>query len=106
VLIDEGFEAVRRSAVGAPNAPDEDIMGYAMQNGFIVFTNDSDYGTLLALSPQAKPSVVQVRTKDVLPEAIGHIVLTLLQRFSSELNDGAIVTVDIAKPRVRILPLR
>ena len=106
VLIDAGFEAVHWSAVGAPNAPDEDIMRYAMQNGFIVFTNDLDFGTLLALSRQAKPSVLQVRTKDVLPEAIGHIVLTLLHRFSSELNDGAIVTVDTVKPRVRILPLR
>jgi predicted nuclease of predicted toxin-antitoxin system len=80
-------------------------MRYAVQNGFIVFTNDLDFGALLALSRQAKPSVVQVRTKDVLPETIANIVLTLLHRFSSELNDGAIVTVDTAKPRVRILPL-
>jgi predicted nuclease of predicted toxin-antitoxin system len=70
-LIDEGFEAVHWSAVGAPNAPDEDIMRYAMQNGFVVFTNDLDYGTLLALSRQAKPSVVQVRTSPHFSPAIG-----------------------------------
>jgi predicted nuclease of predicted toxin-antitoxin system len=39
------------------------------------FTNDLDFGTLLALSQQAKPSVVQDRTNDVLPGAIGEIVL-------------------------------
>jgi len=76
------------------------------KNEFVVFTNDLDFGALLALSQKAKPSVIQVRTKDVLPEAIAHIVLALLQRFSPELKDGAIVTVDAAKPRVRILPLR
>lgn len=81
-------------------------MRYAMERGYIVFTNDLDFGALLALSREAKPSVVQVRTKDVLPKAIGHIVMALLHRFNSELNDGAIVTVETAKSRVRILPLR
>jgi hypothetical protein len=47
-----------------------------------------------------------VRTWDVLPTAIGDVVLTLLHRFNVELERGAIVTVDMAKPRVRILPLR
>ena len=106
VLMDAGFDAVHWSAVGSRTAPDEEIMAYAIQNSLVVFTNDLDLGPLLALSQKAKPSVVQVRTTDVLPEAIAHIVFALLQRFSSELNDGAIVTVDSAKPRVRILPLR
>src|SRR2546430_326069 len=35
-------------------------------------------------SSRTKPSVVQVRTKDVLPEGMAHIVLALLYRFSSE----------------------
>lgn len=40
-----------------------------------------------------------------LPAAIGHTILTALRRFQTELERGAIVTVDLTKPRVRILPL-
>lgn len=101
-----GFEALHWSTVGPPDAPDEDIMQYAMQHGFIVFTNDLDFGALLALSRQAKPSVIQVRTKDVLPAAIARMVFAVLRRFSTELDDGAILTVEAARPRVRILPIR
>jgi predicted nuclease of predicted toxin-antitoxin system len=36
-FVDAGFEAVHWSAVGSPNAPDEVIMRYAVQNGFVVF---------------------------------------------------------------------
>ena len=54
-FIDAGFEAVHWSAVGSTNAPDEDIMLYAMQNELVIFTHDLDFGTLLALSQQARP---------------------------------------------------
>jgi predicted nuclease of predicted toxin-antitoxin system len=104
-LLDEGFEAVHWSGVGSPDATDEEIMRYAARNEFVIFTHDLDFGGLLALSQQSKPSVVQVRTTDVLPGAIGKIVVTSLRRFGAELEIGAIVTLDPAKQRVRILPL-
>ena len=102
---DEGFEAVHWSRVGSPDARDEEIMRYAARNEFVIFTHDLDFGGLLAVSRQSKPSVVQVRTNDVLPGAIGKIVVMSLRRFGAELEMGAIVTLDPAKQRVRILPL-
>jgi hypothetical protein len=41
----------------------------------------------------------------VLPEHIGPLVLTALQRFDAELSGGALVVVEPAASRVRILPL-
>lgn len=44
-----GFEAVHWSAVGAPTAPDTEIMDRAIAEGYAVFTHDLDFGRLLAL---------------------------------------------------------
>jgi predicted nuclease of predicted toxin-antitoxin system len=104
-LLDEGFGAVHWSRVGSPDGTDEEIMRYAARNGFVIFTHDLDFGSLLAWSQQSKPSVVQVRTNDVLPGAIGKVVVLSLRRFGTELENGAIVTVDPVKQRVRVLPL-
>lgn len=84
---DEGFEAVHWSSVGSPDAADEEILRYAARHEFVVFTHDLDFGGLLALSQRSKPSVVQVRTNDVLPGAIGKIVLMSLRRFGTELEN-------------------
>jgi len=53
--------------VGLPNAGDDDVMQWARTGGWIVFTHDLDFGTLLAIAGERGPSVIQVRTQDVLP---------------------------------------
>lgn len=42
-------------------------MAWARANDRIVFTHDLDFGRLLALAGRVGPSVMQVRTQDVLP---------------------------------------
>ena len=46
VLMNAGHEAVHWSTIGAPNAPDREIMAWAQANGFVVFTHDLDFGNL------------------------------------------------------------
>ena len=104
-LGDEGFEAVHWSAIGAGNAPDCEIMRWARDNGRVVFTHDLDFGILLAHSKDGRPSVIQVRTQDVSPEHLGPIVLRALRANVEALESGALVTIDEAKSRVRILPI-
>ena len=48
---------------------------WAIANGYAVFTHDLDFVTMLALSGADGPSVLQVRCLNVLPEAIGTLVL-------------------------------
>ncbi|WP_448270258.1 DUF5615 family PIN-like protein [Nostoc sp. DSM 114159] len=72
----------------------------------IVFTHDLDFGSLLAATGADTPSVIQVRTQDVLPNSIENLVISALNQFESLLETGALVTVDQAQSRVRILPIR
>jgi predicted nuclease of predicted toxin-antitoxin system len=100
-----GIEAVHWSSVGASNAPDAEIMAYASANGFIVLTHDLDFGTILAATHGEKPSVMQVRAEDVSPDVIGTQVIRALRQMAAELEEGALITVDPNRTRLRVLPL-
>ena len=100
------ISAVHWSTIGDPREKDSIIMEWARTNGYIVFTHDLDFGSLLAATGADTPSVIQVRTQDVLPKSIENLVISALNQFESSLETGALVTVDQAESRVRILPIR
>lgn len=107
VLANAGFEAAHWSAHLAHTMHlDSEIMAYAKANDYIVLTHDLDFSTILAATQGEKPSVVQIRADDVNPDAIGKQVIAALQQMSTELADGALLTVDTSRTRVRLLPLR
>ena len=105
VLTQNGYQAVHWSEVGDPRATDSTIMSWANAEGRIVFTHDLDFGTALALTHSAGPSVLQVRGRQVLPERMAPLILAALKRFEAELTAGALVVVEQSRNRVRILPL-
>ncbi len=100
-----GFEAVHWSKVGKPDATDKVIMTWAVTHGYIVFTHDLDFGTLLAMTQADAPSVIQVRSQDILPANLANLVINALLQFQEALEMGALVTVDEAKAKARILPI-
>jgi predicted nuclease of predicted toxin-antitoxin system len=100
-----GWEAIHWSAIGDPRAPDRKIMEWAHIHHQVVFTHDLDFGVILALAHARGPSVVQVRTQNVLPDYLGPLVLPVLKKNELLLNDGALITIDEARARIRILPL-
>lgn len=106
VLRSFGWEAAHWREVGDPRAPDSQIMAWAATEGYIVFTHDLDFGSLLAATNAAGPSVIQVRIQDVLPNFVGDAVNAALRQFAEELLQGAVVTIDEQKVRARVLPLR
>jgi len=69
VLQAGGHEARHWSDVGDPCAQDSEVMTWARQCGQVVFTHDLDYGALLAVTGAEGPSVIQIRTTDITPEA-------------------------------------
>jgi predicted nuclease of predicted toxin-antitoxin system len=105
VFVKIGWEAVHWSQVGSPTASDQAIMAWARENGYIVFTHDLDFSALLAATQGESPSIIQVRTQNILPETIGNLVIKGLKEFQDELEKGAIITIDPIRARVRILPL-
>jgi predicted nuclease of predicted toxin-antitoxin system len=106
VLTEAGFEAIHWSKLGLANAPDHEIMAYAEENGYVVFTNDLDFGVILAETQAERPSVVQVRVGILRPNVIGKQVAETLRQLGDELEQGAFVSIDPKKTRVRVLPLK
>lgn len=98
------WEAVHWSAKGDPRATDRTIMDWARINGYVVFTHDLDFGTLLAITQMYGPIVIQVRTQDVLPQYLESRIVPILHKYETMLEMGALITVDETKSRVRILP--
>lgn len=105
VLGRHGWEAVHWSSVGDPRATDRTIMDWALTSGFVVFTHDLDFGTLVALTRASRPSVFQVRTQDVLPSHLEGIVVAALRQHEKILEEGALVSLDEVSSRARVLPL-
>jgi len=106
LLVDAGIEAAHWSTLGAKNAPDSEIMVYASANDYVVLTHDLDFSAILAATHGEKPSVVQIRAEDVSPDVIGKQVIAALRQMESDLEEGALLTVDTNRTRLRLLPLR
>jgi predicted nuclease of predicted toxin-antitoxin system len=105
-LQQHGFEATHWSSVGAASAADAEIMDHARARQLVIFTHDLDFGMLLAMSSSDGPSVVQIRTQDVLPPAVGSLVVNALNDARLHLDAGALVTIDPMQHRIRLLPIR
>jgi predicted nuclease of predicted toxin-antitoxin system len=104
-LVGGGHKAIHWSSVGEASASDSEIMAWAGENAHSVLTADLDFGTLLAESNAASPSVIQLRTSNTLADYAGPKVLFALQKAQLEITDGALVTVDHDRYRVRPLPI-
>jgi predicted nuclease of predicted toxin-antitoxin system len=104
-LNENGFSAVHWSTLGSSCAPDSEIMAYAVANDLVVFTHDLDFGMLLASRKVTGPSVIQIRAQDLLPDAVGPVVLKSLHEVRSHLKSGALVTIEPGRHRIRILPI-
>jgi predicted nuclease of predicted toxin-antitoxin system len=104
-LLEAEIEAAHWSSLGPANAPDADIMAFARANGYVVLTHDLDFSAILAATRDAKPSVVQIRAEDVRPETAGPALIAALRQMAAQLEEGALLTVDPTRARLRVLPL-
>jgi predicted nuclease of predicted toxin-antitoxin system len=100
-----GHQVEHWSEVGDPRAPDEEIMGWARQQGAVVVTHDLDFGAILAATGGNAPSVIQLRTQNLAPEQIAPRLIEALDQLEPALAAGALVVVDEARARARVLPL-
>ena len=104
-LSSNGVHAEHWSSIGRGSAPDAEIMTFAQQHGYVVFTHDLDFGNILAATNARGPSVIQIRTQDPTPGAVGDVIVSSLTDLRDQLERGALVTVDFTKSRSRVLPL-
>lgn len=105
-LSEAGHDATHWSEIGELDASDETILAYARQSGNVLFTHDLDFGAILAASGAASPSVIQLREQDTDPSVIGQAVLAAIEQCQVQLEQGALITVDLRRAKARILPIR
>lgn len=106
ILQNAGHQAAHWSRIGPANAPDHELLRWARENQFIVFTYDLDFGAILAASKANSPSVLQVRTQDISPECLQSLILKSLDQFNHQLKQGVLISIDEQKTRARILPIQ
>jgi len=104
-LTENGIKAVHWSFIGSPDAPDSEIITYAKTHDFTILTNDLDFGYILAITHGKKPSVIQMRTGALGHGRIGAVVLSAIKILVTDIDKGALVTIDPRKTRVTMLPL-
>jgi predicted nuclease of predicted toxin-antitoxin system len=92
--------------LGTYDASDAEIMAFARANGYVVLTHDLDFSAILAATGGGKPSVVQIRALDLSPNAIEKLLIAALKQMTTQLEAGALLTIDTSRTRLRMLPLQ
>ena len=105
LLAKADIECVRWSDIGAPNAEDSEIMAYACENNLIVLTFDLDFSAILSATQDIKPSILQMRTSILQAERAVDLIAIAMRQNNKALKEGAIISIDIRKSRLRLLPL-
>ncbi len=106
VLEEAGYTASHWSTIGTSNASDREVLLWAKENGYVLFTHDLDFGAILAVTKAEGPSIIQIRAQDISPDHAKNLFLNILNKFAESLLQGALISVDEEKSRVRLLPLR
>lgn len=105
VLRSLGHEAVHVAEIGFTSTDDEDIAALALRENYIVVTFDLDFSRIMALSKMPFPSVITFRLGELSLIEFRELMLLHLPNLSSDLLQGALVTIDSRGVRVQKLPI-
>jgi predicted nuclease of predicted toxin-antitoxin system len=101
-----GHEASHVRDCGMAAAEDEAIFELAAREERVIVSADTDFGILLSLWQETKPSVILLRrVSQRRPEAQVALLLANLPNIADALEHGSIVVFDEKRIRIRPLPI-
>jgi predicted nuclease of predicted toxin-antitoxin system len=100
-----GHDVVHVRQYGLQAASDEVIFEQAAQEDRILISADTDFGAILALRRERKPSVVLLRRVAHRPASQVVLLLANLPQLEAPLRTGSIVVFDRGRVRIRRLPI-
>jgi predicted nuclease of predicted toxin-antitoxin system len=101
-----GWNAVHVRDLGLAVAEDEFLFDFATQNGQIIISADTDFGTLLAFRRTAQQSFILFRRgTERRPEMQVALLLANLDAIRQPLEAGSIIVFDQTRIRIRSLPI-
>jgi predicted nuclease of predicted toxin-antitoxin system len=100
-----GHDAVHVGQYSLQAASDEVIFEQAAQEDRILISADTDFGAILALRRERKPSVVLLRRVTHRPASQVVLLLANLPQLEAPLRTGSIVVFDRGRVRIRRLPI-
>jgi len=105
LLRDRGIDTIYISEIGMSDAEDAEIIRRANEEERIVTTIDADFPALLALDEATSPSVIRIRIPRLRAQALTDLLLVVISECEEDLLQGAAVTVEPRRIRIRRLPL-
>ena len=105
LLRDEGIDTIYVGEISMSEAEDADIIQKARDEARIVATLDADFHTLLAMNTAVMPSVIRIRIERLRAWALTDLLRTVVSECQRDLEQGAAVTVEPSRIRIRRLPL-
>lgn len=78
---------------------DAAVLAYAEEHDYVVVTLDKDFGELAVIRGHAHRGIV--RLVDIVASQQGAVAVAVLAHYGSALTDGAIVTAEPTRTRIR-----
>jgi predicted nuclease of predicted toxin-antitoxin system len=104
-LKSKGYDAKHLRDEGLQRLPDNEIFAKAERENRIILTFDLGFGDIAAAAGTALPSIIIFRLLDQTPANVNRRLEVVLREAATDLRQGAIISVDEIRYRIRRLPI-